>query len=50
MCLLDEHRVLTDPDRPPGDGKNIYVLGPWRIAEQRVARRHNDDVRLDHRG
>jgi hypothetical protein len=25
------------------------VLGPWWIAKQRVARRNNDDLRLDHR-
>jgi len=30
------------------DGKNIYVLGARRIAEERVARRNDDDIRLDH--
>src|SRR5207302_9581762 len=50
VCLIDEHRVLTDPHRSPRDGKNIYVLGARRIAEQRVPRGHDDDVRFDHRG
>jgi len=47
---VDEHRVLTHGHRPPRDGKNIYVLGAWRIAEQCVSCRDNDDVRFDHRG
>jgi hypothetical protein len=47
---VDEHRVLSDGHGLPGNGKNIYVLGPWWIAKQRVARGNNDDLRLDHRG
>jgi hypothetical protein len=48
--LVHEHRVLGDRHGPTGDGKNIYVLGPRRIAEQRVACGNDDDLRLDHRG
>src|SRR5207245_7018024 len=31
-----------------GDGKNMYVLGPRRIAKERVARGNDDDIGLDH--
>jgi hypothetical protein len=48
--FVDEHRVLSDRHGSPGNGKNIYVLGPRRIAEQRVSRGNNDDVRFDQRG
>ena len=30
------------------NGKNIYVLGPRGVAEERVAGGNNDDVGLDH--
>jgi len=49
MCFADEHRVLPHAHGTPSDGKNIYVLGARRIAEQRVARGNNDDLRFDHR-
>src|SRR5205814_4546777 len=47
---IDEHRVLSDRHGAAGNGKNIYVLGPRWIAEQRVPRGNNDDLGLDHRG
>jgi hypothetical protein len=50
MRFVDEHRVFTHRHRSASDGKNIYVLGPWRISEQRVSRGNNNDVRFDHRG
>jgi hypothetical protein len=49
MCRIDEDPVIAHTHRPPGDGKNIYVLGARRIAEQSVASGDDDDVRLEHR-
>ena len=50
MCRVNEHGVLADPDRTASDGKNIYVLGARRIAEQSIPGRNDDDVRFGHRG
>ena len=50
MRRVDERGVLANADLPTGDGKDVYVLGARRIAEQRVPGGHDDDIRLDHGG